>query len=725
MRISKSNLFKLITASALLALTACGGGDGVLNQVNGTLAGTAAVGNPIAGGTVKVICAGGSELPSSTTSGMGAWQVTLAGQGLPCAVQVSGGSVNGVANSTVYHSIAVALGTVNVTSLTDLLLANLVGSATPATWFSGLTANPAVLTSIGQAQVDSALAKLRGAMTGLAPLASVNPITTRFTPAPGNVSDDMLAALQSAMKATGIPYSTLLNSAAAAAFTAPGSTLTAALTTAYTATVSGTPAIAIPAAPAGLTVAASGTTQLNLNWVNVSGAISYNIYRSTSPSVQIVAANKISSGGALTTSGPFSDSGLTPATAYYYRVTAVNLAGESIASAEVSASTNAVAPTPTVIGFLPASGASGTSVTISGINLGSFTPAPLVKFGSSTATSTLSNGQTIQAVVPAGLAAGNVAITVANGDGSGSISVGTFAVTTAPGAPVGVAVVASSGSQISLSWTAVTGATGYNVYRSTSAGVQALAGNKVTATPLGASPFSDTGLAAATHYYYRVTALNASGESAASAEVTVSTNAASGSAGSAIGSGLYTAVLPADNAAFLALLNTACSAKTTLSDGTLYAQCTQPANASFASNLTANMYVGGLPHQTGGSVVSGPSSYAPSTAKVNSNQGMAGVALNDSCTVSIPEPYIPIVLAEVKGARYYAAGINFNFRGTGDDTITVTSAGVVNEYTMTNGQGGKIEVHPNLALFGAGQSGTEAAVGSVANGGWTNYFLCK
>lgn len=697
----------------------------MVDPVNGTLAGTAAVGNPIAGGTVKVVCAGGSALPGTTTSSVGAWQVTLAGQGLPCAVQVSGGSVNGVANTTAYHSIALALGTVNVTSLTDLLLANLVGSATPATWFSGLTTNPTALASIGQAQVDSALAKLRGAMTGLAPLASVNPITTSFTPAPGNVSDDMLAALQAAMKATGIPYSTLLNSAAAAAFTAPGSALTTALTKAYTATASGTPAISIPAAPAGLTVAASGTTQLNLNWVNVSGAISYNIYRSTSPSVQIVAANKISSGSALTTSGPFSDSGLTPATAYYYRVTAVNLAGESIGSAEVGASTNAVAPTPTVIGFLPASGASGTTVTISGINLGSFTPAPLVKFGSTTATSTLSNGQTILAVVPAGLGAGNFAITVANGDGSGSISVGTFAVTAAPGAPAGVAAAATSGSQINLSWTAVTGATGYNVYRSTSAGVQAVAGNKLTATPLSASPFSDTGLAASTRYYYKVTALNASGESTASAEVTASTNAASGSAGSAIGTGLYSAVLPADNAAFLALLNTACSVKTALSDGTLYAQCTQPANASFASNLTANMYVGGLPHQTGGNVVSGPSSYAPSTAKVNFNQGMAGVALNDSCTASIAEPYIPIVPVETKGVRYFASGVNFNFKGTADDSITVTSAGVVSEYTMTNGQGSKIEVHPNLALFGATQSGTEAVVGSVVNGGWTNYFLCK
>ena len=196
-------------------------------------------------------------------------------------------------------------------------------------------------------------------------------------------------------------------------------------------------------------------------------------------------------------------------------------------------------------------------------------------------------------------------------------------------------------------------------------------------------------------------------------------------AGSAIGSGLYSAVRAADNVDFQKLLNTACTVKTPIFGATIYSNCTQPAAAAYAVNLTANMYLGGLPFQTGGSVVSGPSSYAPRTAKVSFVQGMSGVALNDSCTVGIAEPYIPIVPVETKGVRYYAAGVNFSFRGTVDDSITVLSSGVVSEYTMTTGQGGKIEVHPNLALFGATQSGTEAVVGTVVNGDWTNYFMCN
>ena len=44
---------------------------------------------------------------------------------------------------------------------------------------------------------------------------------------------------------------------------------------------------------------------------------------------------------------------------------------------------------------------------------------------------------------------------------------------------------------------------------------------------------------------------------------------------------------------------------------------------------------------------------------------------------------------------------------------------------MSNGQSSKIEVHPNLALFGATQSGTEAVVGTVVNGTWSSYFMCN
>jgi hypothetical protein len=79
--------------------------------------------------------------------------------------------------------------------------------------------------------------------------------------------------------------------------------------------------------------------------------------------------------------------------------------------------------------------------------------------------------------------------------------------------PTGVA--ASCGnSRITVSWTAVTGATSYNVYRSTNAGTTGtLAGNS------NGTSYADITGTVGTAYYYTVKAVNSSGTSAASAEV--------------------------------------------------------------------------------------------------------------------------------------------------------------------------------------------------------------
>jgi trimeric autotransporter adhesin len=88
-----------------------------------------------------------------------------------------------------------------------------------------------------------------------------------------------------------------------------------------------------PPAPTGLTAAAAGTSQINLSWSAVSGAISYNVYRSTT------------SGGPYTQVGTatgttFSDTGLTCNTTYHYVVRA--FAGcESGNSNQASATTSA------------------------------------------------------------------------------------------------------------------------------------------------------------------------------------------------------------------------------------------------------------------------------------------------------------------------------------------------------------------------------------------------
>lgn len=238
--IIKAGKILLLFPMVGILITGCsGGGSGGSNtSPASTLSGVAAVGHPIVNGSIRAICAAGSQL-STTTDSTGAWQVTLSGQTLPCAVQVSGGTINGTSNTTPYHSIATAPGTVNVTPLTDLMVANLSGTATPSALFNGLTTAPAPLTFITQSDIDATLAKLRIALNGLIPLNTINPITTPFTPAAGNTSDDMLTALKTAMSSAGITFTSLLSNASVPAFTAPVTGFDLNLAAAYMGTSSG------------------------------------------------------------------------------------------------------------------------------------------------------------------------------------------------------------------------------------------------------------------------------------------------------------------------------------------------------------------------------------------------------------------------------------------------------------------------------------------------------
>ena len=94
----------------------------------------------------------------------------------------------------------------------------------------------------------------------------------------------------------------------------------------------------VPPAPTNL-MATAGNAQVGLSWSASSGATSYNVKRSTT------------SGGPYTTiasptTTSYTDTGLTNGTTYYYVVSAVNAAGESANSSQVSATPLLVVPPP-------------------------------------------------------------------------------------------------------------------------------------------------------------------------------------------------------------------------------------------------------------------------------------------------------------------------------------------------------------------------------------------
>src|SRR5262249_12634049 len=91
-----------------------------------------------------------------------------------------------------------------------------------------------------------------------------------------------------------------------------------------------------PAPPTGLT-ATAGNALVALSWNASSGATSYNLYRSRgTPAPPLSTPDPIAP--------PYPDTGLPKATQYTYEVTAVNTAGESGVSNEVSATPQPVAP---------------------------------------------------------------------------------------------------------------------------------------------------------------------------------------------------------------------------------------------------------------------------------------------------------------------------------------------------------------------------------------------
>jgi fibronectin type 3 domain-containing protein len=290
-------------------------------------------------------------------------------------------------------------------------------------------------------------------------------------------------------------------------------------------TLTPAPAPTPPAAPTGVT-ATGGANQVTVSWSAVTGATSYNIYWSTSSAVSTTTGTKIAG-----VTSPYVQTGLSAGTTYYYVVTAVNSVGESAASARATATTNAPPPAvPAAPTGVSATGGAN-QVTVSWSAVSGATSYNLYwskTSGVTTATGTKIAGAT-SPYVQTGLTASTAyyyVVTAVNGSGESPASAQATATTNAPApvipaAPTGVTATGGT-NQVTLSWSAVSGATSYNVYWSTASGVTKTSGTKITGAT---SPYVQTGLAASTAYYYIVTAVNSAGESAASAQATATTAA--------------------------------------------------------------------------------------------------------------------------------------------------------------------------------------------------------
>ena len=273
--------------------------------------------------------------------------------------------------------------------------------------------------------------------------------------------------------------------------------------------VSVTTALARPAMPS---ASAQSDTEISVTWSAVSGATSYRLYRSPS------------SGGAYTRVGgdisalSYLDSGRSAGTEYFYQLEACNSAGCSSRSPEVSATTAPARPaTPS------ASAQSDTEIEVTWSAVSGATSYKLYRSPSSGGTYTQVGGD-ISALryLDSGRSANTeyfYQLEACNAAGCSATRSPAGSATTAPARPAMPSASAQSDTEISVTWSAVSGATSYRLYRSpSSGGAYTRVGGDISALS-----YLDSGRSAGTEYFYQLEACNSAGCSSRSPEVSATT----------------------------------------------------------------------------------------------------------------------------------------------------------------------------------------------------------
>ena len=262
----------------------------------------------------------------------------------------------------------------------------------------------------------------------------------------------------------------------------------------------GANATTVPSAPTN-PVAIPGIVSVGLAWDSMTGATSYNIYRST-----IHGGGYSLVGNSITNS--YIDGTVTPGTTYYYVIASVGVGGESDKSIEV----NAIPVPSTPTGITATAGATNIGLgwnLVPGANRYNVYRSTIPGGGYTKIAWTITNGYIDNNIIID--IRYYYVVTAVEGLSESAYSPEVNAmVPLLP--PTGLSAIAGS-DYVLLSWNISLGADSYNIYRSvTSGGGYSRIGNSASTN------HRDASLTPETKYYYVVTAVKGSDESAYSSE---------------------------------------------------------------------------------------------------------------------------------------------------------------------------------------------------------------
>jgi fibronectin type 3 domain-containing protein len=261
------------------------------------------------------------------------------------------------------------------------------------------------------------------------------------------------------------------------------------------------------AAPVGLaSTSGSSTTGVNLSWTSATGAVSYKVFRG-------IGAASAQVGTSSTTT--YADASAVPGTIYTYAIKAVSLGGDSAASATITSYRGLSAP----LSVAATDGTSSANVTVTWAASTGATGYKILRAIGSAVASQIGTTTTALTFADTNAVPGTIYNYSVKASGATGVS-DSVASTVDAGyrgltAPASVAATdGTSSANVTVTWAASTGATGYKILRAIGSAVASQIGTTTTALT-----FADTTAVPGTIYNYSVKASGATGVSDSVASV--------------------------------------------------------------------------------------------------------------------------------------------------------------------------------------------------------------